>query len=467
MRPNIIVLFTDQQRYDVVGAYGNPVDLTPNLDAYARQGTLCLNAFTPQPLCGPARACIQTGNYATQTGCYRNGIPFTDKNNKSLADYFNEAGYNTGYIGKWHLAENGIVEQEERAGYEYWLGSNELEFSSDAYDLVMYDNNSKAVKVPGYRVDGMIDRAIRYIDENQQNPFFLFISLLEPHCQNHSYSYPAPVFTEQKYQGKWMPPDLMALGGTAPAHLAGYLATVRRIDEAYGRMMDALRSLNMVNNTVVLFTSDHGEHFMTRNSTNKMSPHESSIRIPMVFHGPGFESGKIICDMVSLIDVLPTLLDAAGIPVPKSVSGKSILGLLNQTETHWPEEVLIQISESQVGRAIRTKKWKYAVVAPHKDPFKDSASDSYQETELYDLEHDPYELRNLISFPDFEQIKSELRSRLCNRIAASGEPVPEITVAQTQRPPDGILPQIFFPGPESLSDISNPRRYMKPWDGRQ
>lgn len=467
MRPNVIVFFTDQQRYDTVGSYGNPLDLTPNLDAYARQGTLCFNAFTPQPLCGPARACIQTGNYATQTGCYRNGIPFTNRSNKSLADYFNEAGYKTGYIGKWHLAESGIVKNEERAGYRYWLGSNELEFSSDAYDLVMFNNDNRPVKIPGYRVDGMIDQAISYINQNKRDPFFLFVSLLEPHCQNHSYSYPAPSFTGQTYQGKWMPPDLMALSGTAPAHIAGYLATVKRIDEAYGRMMDALRSLDMLDNTIVLFTSDHGEHFMTRNSTNKMSPHESSVRIPMIFHGPGFGNGIIINNMVSLIDVLPTLLDSAGIPIPENVTGTSILGLINNTGECRSDEVLIQISETQVGRAIRTSRWKYAIAAPEKDPYADSSSESYQESELYDLDHDPYELRNLISFEGLEHIKSVLQMRLCNKMEEAGESSPSIISAPTTRQPDGILPQIFFPSSESLADISNPRRYMKPWNEKK
>ena len=462
MHPNIIVFLTDQQRYDTVGAYGNPLDITPNLDAYARQGTLCMNAFTPQPICCPARSCIQTGKYATQTGCYRNGISITNRENKSLADYFNEAGYKTGYIGKWHLAINGIVKEEERAGYQYWLGSNLLEFSSDAYDLVMYDNDNQPVKIPGYRVDGVVDRAISFIDQNKAEPFFLFVSLLEPHCQNHSYSYEAPAFTKQKYQGKWMPPDLMALGGTAPADMAGYLATVHRIDEAFGRMMDALRSLNMLDNTVVLFTSDHGEHFMTRNSTNKMSPHESSIRIPMVFHGPGFEGGMILQNPVSLIDILPTLLDAADIPIPQEAAGRSVKRLVDKSDKNWPEEVLIQISETQVGRCIRTRKWKYAVTAPDKEPFLDSSSNCYTETELYDLEHDPYELRNLICFSGFEHVKKELCERLCTMIEKSGECRPEIIPVISRPQPDGILPQMFMPKPEAIRDISNSHRYIRP-----
>lgn len=468
MRPNVIVFLTDQQRHDTIGAYGNPLYLTPNLNAYAKRGTLCEHAFSPQPVCGPARSCIQTGKYATQTGCFHNGVPLNNRPNRSLAQCFGEAGYHTAYIGKWHLAENGIVGQEERAGYQYWLASNLLEFSSDAYDLVMYDNDNQPVKVPGYRVDGVVDRAIRYIDDHQKEPFFLFVSILEPHCQNCSYSYAAPAYIGQDYQSRWMPPDLAALGGTAHADMSEYLSMVKRIDEAYGRMMDALRSLGLLDNTVVLFTSDHGEHFMTRNTTNKMSPHEASIHVPMVFHGPGFEGGRRLGEMISLVDIMPTLLTAAGIPIPQEVAGQPIQKLLGNEKETWRDAAFIQVSETQVGRAIRTEKWKYAVAAPGANPFRDSGSDTYQEMELYDLEHDPYELRNLIGYEGYEPIRAMLRQKLIDFMVEVGEEEPKILKAPKEQLPEGILPQMFAPTKERICDLMNPKRYVLPrilpWD---
>lgn len=433
-QPNVIVFFTDQQRWDTTGVHGNPLDITPNFDLMAQSGTHLYHSFTCQPVCGPARSCLQTGLYATTSGCYKNGIPLP-KTTKTLAHYFRESGYTTGYIGKWHLAEEEPVSHDERGGYEYWLAANLLEFSSDAYDTVLYNNDKEAVKLPGYRVDAQTDAAIRYVDKHQQSPFFLFLSYLEPHHQNHTDNYPAPIGYEGRYTGRWTPPDLAALGGSSPQHLGGYCGMVKRLDEALGRIMDALRSMDLLGNTIVLFTSDHGCHFKTRNGEYKRSCHDSSIRVPTAFHGPGFESGGQIKEQVSLIDLPPTLLDAAGIPVPPEMQGRSIIPLVKRENDDWPEEVFIQISESQVGRAIRTNRWKYGVSAPDKNGWQDSGSDHYVEKFLYDLQADPYELNNLVGLDAFQEAASELKAVLIRRMVEAGETAP--TIAQAPSRPSG------------------------------
>ena len=395
--PNVIVFFTDQQRWDTTGVHGNPLDLTPNFDRMARQGTHLANMFTCQPVCAPARASLQTGMYATNAGVWRNGIALPEER-RTLARCFRDAGYATGYIGKWHLGDGsdvGPVPENQRGGYQYWLASNAIEFTSEAYQTVVYDNDNKPVKLPGYRVDALTDAAIRYIDAYQHNPFFLFLSFLEPHFQNRSDDYPAPDGYEERYRGRWMPPDLAALGGSAQQHIAGYCGMVKRLDEALGRLLDALRSLGLLDNTIVLFTSDHGNHFKTRNGEYKRSCHESSIRIPAAVSGPGFVGGGQVQQLVSLVDVPPTLLAASGLPVPAQMEGRSIMPLLRRQPVDWPHEVFVQISEAQVGRAIRTRRWKYSVVAPGKDGNKDAGSDRYVEDCLYDLQADPYELVNL------------------------------------------------------------------------
>ncbi|WP_245629149.1 sulfatase-like hydrolase/transferase [Alicyclobacillus shizuokensis] len=424
-RPNVIVFLTDQQRWDTTGVHGNPLDLTPNFDRMAREGTHVFHSFTCQPVCAPARSSLQTGQYATMTGVYRNGIPLS-RERKTLAHYFREAGYQTAYIGKWHLAKDEPVPEDQRGGYEYWLAANALEHSSDAYDTVVYNNDNEPVKLPGYRVDALTDAAIRYIDEHKYSPFFLFLSFLEPHHQNHLDNYPAPVGYEERYAGRWTPPDLAALGGSAPQHLGGYYGMVKKLDEALGRLLDALRSLGMLENTIVLFTSDHGCHFKTRNAEYKRSCHDSSIRVPTAIIGPGFDSGGQVRELVSLVDLPPTLLDAAGIPIPDEMQGRSIMPLLRGNKTDWPEEVFVQISESQVGRAIRTKRWKYSVVAPHKDGWQDSCSEQYVEEFLYDLHADPYELTNLIGLESYEEVTKHLRERLRQRMMEAGEAAPSI-----------------------------------------
>jgi arylsulfatase A-like enzyme len=431
-KPNVIVFFTDQQRWDTTGVHGNPLELTPNFDRIAQRGTHVYNSFTCQPVCGPARSCLQTGHYATETGCYRNGIPLPE-DSKTLAHYFREAGYRTGYIGKWHLANEEPVSEIKRGGYEFWLASNALEFTSDSHRAVLYNNDNQPVQLPGYRVDAVTDAAIRYIDAEKNNPFFLFLSYIEPHHQNHLDDYPAPEGYRERYAGRWTPPDLQALGGSAYQHLGGYFGMVKRLDEAYGRLHDALKSLNLSDDTIVLFTSDHGNHFKTRNSEYKRSAHESSIRVPTSFSGPGFEGGGQIRELVSLIDLPPTLLDAAGIPVPEHFQGRSILPLLHGEKEDWPEEVFIQISESHVGRAIRTKRWKYGVTAPDSDGLKQSASNRYEEDTLYDLVADPHELFNLVGHEPFREAADELKQRLLNRIREAGEQVPEIISAPAKK----------------------------------
>ncbi len=438
--PNVVVFFTDQQRWDTTGLHGNPMGLTPNLDRVARANTHVAHSFTCQPVCGPARSCLQTGLYATTTGCYRNAIPLPD-DARTVAHGFREAGYNTGYIGKWHLHERdtkGPVPADKRFGYDYWLASNILEFTSDAYDTVMYDNDDAEVKLPGYRVDAVTDAAIRYIDSQAgaSDPFYLFVSYIEPHHQNHIDDYPPPDGYRERYTGGWIPPDLAALGGSTHQHLGGYYGMVKRLDEAYGRLHDALKSLGLDQDTIVLFTSDHGSHFKTRNSEYKRSCHDSSIRVPTVFSGPGFAAGGQIQQLVSLIDLPPTLLDAAGLDVREAMQGRSILPLVNgqgqgrssrgDGVADWPEEVFVQISEAQTGRAVRTHRWKYSVEA---EGVEEAWAPRFEERYLYDLQADPYELTNLINAESHRPVADVMRQRLLLRMDAAGEEIPEIVAA--------------------------------------
>lgn len=415
-QPNVIVFLTDQQRWDTVGVHGNPADLSPNFDRLAQAGTLLEHSYSVQPVCAPSRASIQTGQYASQTGVFRNGIPLPE-NATTLAKVFRKHAYQTAYIGKWHLASSEPVAEAERAGYQHWLAANLLEFSSDAYDTVVYDANGEAQKLPGYRVDALTDAAIDYINDHQQEPFFLFVSLLEPHHQNHVDDYIAPQGYRERYQDAWTPPDLAALPSqyhSVQRHLAGYYGMVKRIDEAFGRLMDALESLSLLENSIVVFTSDHGCHFRTRNQEYKRSCHDASLRVPTLLTGPGFWEGGRLTALTTLLDIAPTLLDACGLECPEEFQGQSVLPLLAGHKGR--QSVFYQISESEVGRGLRTQRWKYAVTAPDKDGFKDAASEHYAETYLYDLKHDPYELHNLVAYPSHAEVRKELRAMLQQHI---------------------------------------------------
>ncbi|MDR1635862.1 MAG: sulfatase-like hydrolase/transferase [Treponema sp.] len=429
-KPNVIVFFTDQQRWDTTGVHGNPLGLTPNFDRMAQAGTHCFNAFTCQPVCAPARACLQTGKYATNTGVYRNALTLGD-DQKTLAHYFKEGGYDTAYIGKWHLADREPVPRDRQGGYDYWLGANALEHTSDTYRTLVYDRDGKEVFLPGYRVDALTDAAIRYISGERAGPFFLFVSFLEPHHQNHVDDYPPPEGYREPYTGRWIPGDLAALGGSSARHLGGYFGMVKRLDEALGRLSDALRSLKILDNTIILYTADHGNHFKTRNGEYKRSCHEASIRIPMALSGPGFSGGGRVTELVSLVDMPPTLLDAAGLPVPGEMEGRSLL----DGRKNWPDDVFIQISESQTGRAVRTRRWKYGVTAPDADGWKDRDSPVYVEQYLYDLEHDPHELANLIDMVSHQDVCKAMKARLLKRIKEVEGNEPSVTEAE--RSPSG------------------------------
>ncbi len=216
------------------------------------------------------------------------------------------------------------------------------------------------------------------------------------------------------------------MGGSAGQHLGGYYGMVKRLDEAFGRVMDALKSLGLEENTIVLFTSDHGCHFKTRNEEYKRSCHETSIRVPTLLAGGPFRSGRCVEQLVSLVDLPPTLLDACGIEIPDSMQGRSILPLLRGDTEGWPEEVFVQISEAQIGRAVRTRRWKYSVRAQPEDCGEDGSASVYHEEFLYDLKHDPYELRNLIDRRSHSEVRRIMRERLLGRMRRAGEAQPRI-----------------------------------------
>jgi arylsulfatase A-like enzyme len=424
-RPNVLVFFTDQQRWDTVGAYGSPMDLTPNLDAAADSGTRYDVAVSSQPVCGPTRACLQTGQYGTTHGVTTNGGTLPDA--PLVAEQFADAGYETGYVGKWHLSEAGTgpVPPGDRGGYDYWRVADLLEFTSHPYEGVVYDEAGDPVEFDGYRVDELTDMALDFVEEaaDGDDPFFCTLSHLEPHHQNDMGRYVAPEGYAHRYRDPWVPPDLRGEPGDWYAELPDYYGICRRIDECYGRVLDRLEELGERENTVVLFVSDHGSHFCTRNGEYKRSAHESSVRVPMVATGPGFDGGTVVEDPVSLVDVVPTLLDAAGLAVPDAVEGESTLELVDgdpDTAADWRDEVFVQISEAECGRAIRTDRCKYAAHDPDADPVGDDASPDgeYVERYLYDLAADPYEQHNLAGRSSHADVAERLRERLEARIEA-------------------------------------------------
>ena len=439
MRPNIIFYFSDQQRWDTVNE-----EATPNLMQLAREGIQFENSYTCQPVCGPARACLQTGMYATQCGCYWNGVPLP-QTIRPMAEYFNEAGYETAYVGKWHLAsdrlpnvgfhcEKTAIPKERQGGYKnWWRAADVLEFTSHGYDGYVFDAEGNQIDFKGYRADCINDFALEYLDQKtSDDPFFLFISQLEPHHQNDRHCYEGPKETVEKFRDYPIPPDLSFLEGDYEKMYPDYMAAINRLDENVGRLVAKLKEKGLYENTILIYTSDHGSHFKTRNLESKRSCHDSATHTPLIIRGGPFQGGKKEERLVSLIDLPPTMLDLAGIPIPKSYMGHSLVRELTGEE---PERdcVFIQISESQCGRAIRTKQYKYSVRALSPTGYTIHRSPVYFEDYLYDLTKDPIEKNNLIKDRSYAFVRQKMKKLLLREMERAGEKKPVILPAYRSR----------------------------------
>ncbi|MBR3948786.1 MAG: sulfatase-like hydrolase/transferase [Clostridia bacterium] len=417
-RKNILFFFTDQQRYDTFNS-----DIMPELSSLASEGITFDNCFTCQPVCGPARACLQSGLYASETGCYKNGISLP-RNIKPLAEYFNEAGYDTAYIGKWHLAsdlrfncEKTAIPKERLGGYRYFRGSDVLEFTSHGYDGYIFDEDGNKIDFKGYRADCITDFALEYIDNcKEDKPFFMFLSHIEPHHQNDRHRYEGYKETVDNYKGYPIPEDLKFLKGDYEKSYPDYLSAINRLDYNLGRLVSKLKEKNLYDDTIIIFTSDHGCHFKTRNAEYKRSCHDSSIHIPLVISGGSFKDGKVDRRLVSLLDLPATVLSLGGVEIPQYFRGHSLV------EDSKRDNVYIEISESQCARAIRTERYTYSVSAltPISGIARKSAK-VYFENYLYDNENDPYQRNNLVKNIQYKDVREMLRKELIKEMKKAGE----------------------------------------------
>ena len=434
MNYNILFYFTDQQRHDTCGCFGQKLDITPNLDELAKEGVAFETAISPQPVCGPCRAFFQTGQYATTTGCFRNNkmLPL---GTKTLANYLEEAGYETAYIGKWHLASEGELEakplidhtitaipKEYRGGYTgFWRASDVLEFTSHGYDGYIFDENNKRLDFKGYRADCITDFALEFFDKyDRKKPFFMTISQIEPHHQNDHKHYEGPIGSKEKFKDVELPYDLKVLEGNAKEEYPDYIGQCAALDKNLGRIVSRLKKEGLYDNTVIIFASDHGSHFKTRNKDEhlngyddyKRSCHDAAVHVPLVIAGGPFKGGLKINEVVSTASLPKTILALAGIDVGQNMIGENLLDVALHKDKNRAQEAFIQISESRLGRAIRTDKYCYAVYAPNIGGGDKASSDYYKDDFLYDLQNDPYELSNKIKDDAYLEIKLALRKRL-------------------------------------------------------
>jgi arylsulfatase A-like enzyme len=455
------MICADQFRADFVGAnHQNPSVRTPHLDALAARGANYRQPVCNQPLCSPSRASFLTGVTATQANVWRLGFEL-NHSIPSIATVLKSQGYTTAFFGKWHLAKVDAGEERvvtkpgqpveklsdkdargfvpagsSRAGFDdVFEGANVLEVVSHPYEGNYWDTVGNNIGFRAeYRADFITERSVEFIRRTHDKPWLLFVSQLEPHHQNDVDWMVPPKRYANSYEDAFVPHDLRPLPGNWQTRLPGYYGCVQAIDDCVGRLVGALEASGQLDETVIVFFSDHGSTFRTRLGEYKRSPHDASIRVPLLFAGPGFQPSTTVEEVVSLIDLTPTLLDAAGATIPGSMIGKSLLPLVSSAEVrkNWRSEAYIQISSSICGRAIRTKDWLYCSYDPTVAYGNGELSRNYTDFALYSIAGDPHQQVNLVGRETHRSICNELRERLQQMIVAHGEPEPTIT------------PQLFY-----------------------
>lgn len=415
-RPNFLFIYTDDQRYDAMGcvqraqgARGRfPWFETPNMDRLARQGVRFKNAFVVNSLCAPSRSCFLTGLYSHLNGVANNHTPMPEDAMTS-ARILGDAGYATAYIGKFHHDN-----QKDRPGFQYlasYIGQGE-------YYHCPFNVNGKMETPAGWVDDVATDYAIAYIQEHQrthpEQPFDMVVGFKAPHDPRTPPPRAAYRFAGDHYRPvpnldskPPYPPGRAAWMGTWVTQKTqlDYMRCISADDDDLGRLLDALDRLHLTRNTVVIFTSDNGIYLGEHGLADKRTAYEESMRIPMIIRYPGHPPAGVVLDqMVLNIDVPETLLDFAGVKIPGFMQGMSWKPLLTQPNPPWRhaffyEYFIERHYQAPTNTAVRTDSAKLIKYLDHPEW-----------TELYNLETDPYETRNLVKNPAYAKLFQHMQS---------------------------------------------------------
>ena len=405
-QPNLVFVFADQWRADACGYAGDPNVKTPHLDRFAAEGINLKNAVSGSPVCTPYRATLMTGQYPWTHGIFLNDLCLsTDAT--SIAQAFKAGGYRTAYIGKWHIDGHGrsnFIPRARRQGFEYW---KVLECTHNYNESYYYGDGPEKLKWDGYDAITQTRDAQDYIRHaDRDKPFALFLSWGPPH---------APYLTApQKYRDMYDPEALTLrpnvpeeMEGEARRDTAGYYAHCTALDDCFAELRQTLKDEGLEDNTVLIFTSDHGDMIGCQGQRKKQRPWDESIRVPFLIRHPnglGAES-KVLDGLINSQDIMPTLLGLCGVEIPESVEGLDYSTYLRGGENPGEDAALLscvspfgQFTREMGGRefrGVRTKRHTY--VRSLDGPWL-----------LYDNEMDPYQLENLCDKPAHAELQSEL-----------------------------------------------------------
>jgi N-acetylglucosamine-6-sulfatase len=425
-RPNLVFIYTDDQRWDAMSCAGHPFLKTPNIDRIAREGARFRNAFVTTPLCSPSRACFLTGQYAHTHRVTTNG------NNNALSHelvtfprLLQRAGYETAFIGKWHMGND----DTPRPGFDRWVSFR----GQGRYDDPPLNIDGAATQAQGYMTDLLGGHAVEFLRRQRSKPFLMCLAHKAVHgpftpAERHKSLYsvepiPRPPNVKDTLEGKpalrrqagekqYAPQAAALLRGPNDDLVRNQLRTLMAVDDSVGQVLAVLEETGQLDNTWVIFTSDNGYFWGEHGLGDKRAAYEESVRIPLVVRYPRLiRAGAVLEDAVLSIDVAPTLLELGGAPPSKEMQGRSLVPLLGGRRGGWRKSFLAEyFAEPQFPRiptwqAVRTDRWKYI---------------HYTELEgmdeLYDLKADPYEMQNLISQTRaagaLRQMKAELERLL-------------------------------------------------------
>jgi N-acetylglucosamine-6-sulfatase len=430
-RPNIIFILIDDQRFDALGCAGHPFLKTPNIDRIAREGAYFENAFVTTPLCSPSRASFLTGQYVHTHGVRGNG----DSNALShqLVTWpalLQKSGYETAWIGKIHMGNDA----GPRPGFDHWISfKGQGEFIDPTFNI-----DGKVEKQTGYMTDLLSARAVDFLQRKREKPFVLCLSHKAVHgpftpADRHKDLYtdeelPKPPSLDDSLEGKPMlqnrsQPQTRPRaqrpgrggGGGAGNVQRNQLRCIASIDEGVGAMLKALEESKQLDNTIIVYTSDNGYFWGEHKLGDKRAAYEESIRVPLVMRYPKLIPASTRLNQIALnIDLAPTFLQLAGATIPDNMHGKSLVSLFDGDRSKWRTAALLEyFMEPQFGhvldwQAVRNDRWKY-VHYPKKPEYD----------ELYDLQADKYEMKNLISDANAAETLKSMKSELQRQLDAT------------------------------------------------
>jgi arylsulfatase A-like enzyme len=419
-QPNILFVIADQWRAQAFGFAGDPNVQTPHLDALQRESIRCVNAVSAVPVCCPARASLLTGQRPLTHGVILNDVPLNPQA-VTLAKVLASAGYDTGYIGKWHLNGDGraaFIPRERRQGFAYWKA---LECTHDYNHSCYYADGPEKLEWPGYDAIAQTRDAQQYLHDHAQTnkPFLLFLSWGPPHNPYQT----APQTDREKYRPRSLqlrPNVPKAESKKVRVELAGYYANCTALDDCVGALLQTLRETGLATNTLVVFTSDHGDQLGSQGAYNKQQPYDESIRVPLLLRWPqGLGATARSLDApVSSEDLMPTLLGLCGVTIPKTVEGLDYSGYLHGGKNPSDNATLIacpapfgdwdRAAGGREYRGLRTTRYTYV-------------RDLHGPWLLFDNQADPYQTNNLVSQSAPASLQAELEATLARKLKERGD----------------------------------------------